>query len=138
MDYAFNKGGRMAFHVVGLSDEQFSATAGSFYDFILKVLNTASRRTMQQAALDRGNYKAKTILEVRTLAAYEDDGLPSGFEDYTELFFFNNPALAECNAAGMKYPVIKQITEEDMPPNAGIVCRVPLYLHNDFVANSKV
>ena len=99
----------------------------------MNVLQSASFGTLQAAASDRARYPAKTVLEVRSLAAFEDGGLPAGFENYMDLFYFNNPALGECQAAGMPLKVIG--TTAEPPENAGILLRLPLYLHQDVVAN---
>lgn len=127
----------MAFHVIGLTRDQFFSTGGSTCELIIKALSATSWRSMQLAARAPLEYPAKTILEVFSLAAFEDGALPEGFEAYEELFFFNNPALFECQAAGMTYPVIREISAEQIPPRASIICRVPVYLHRDVVANLK-
>jgi hypothetical protein len=100
----------------------------------MNVLQAASFDTLQAAARDRANYPAKTVMEVRSLAAFEDGGLPAGFENYMELFHFNNPALGECQAAGMPLKVIGRTAEPR--ENAGILLRLPLYLQQNIVANT--
>jgi hypothetical protein len=55
---------------------------------------------MQAAAHDRGNYTGKTVMEVHMIANFESEGFPEGYDDYTELFYLNNPALAVCQQAG--------------------------------------
>jgi hypothetical protein len=54
---------------------------------------------------------------------------------YTELFLCSMPALAICQSAGTKYPVIKEIPDNELPPFADALSRLPLYLRRDTVAN---
>ncbi len=35
----------------------------------------------------------------------------------------------------MNYPIIKQIEDTDLPLNAGMLSRLPLYLNRDIVAD---
>lgn len=125
----------MTYHIVGFTEKEFFDSVGGISDRILRTLQAASLRSMQAAARDRASYPAKTVMEVRTIAAFEHGGLPEGFNQYMELFYFNNPALGECQGAGMQLNVIGTCTSEELPEDAGILLRIPLYLHQSMVPN---
>ncbi|MEK7404474.1 MAG: hypothetical protein AAB225_05150 [Acidobacteriota bacterium] len=125
----------MAYHIVGFTEREFFDSVGGVSDRILRTLQEASFRSMQAAARDRVSYVGKRVMEVRTIAAFEDGGLPAEFNQYMELFYLNDRALEECQAAGMQLKVIGTCATEGLPENAGILLRLPLYLQQSTVPN---
>jgi hypothetical protein len=108
----------MAYHVIGLTRDQFFQTEGIIHDSIGRVLAAESRRTMALALRDQ-TYNMRTLIDCLTMDALQPGGLPTGYDQYHEIFLFNNPALGLCRAAGMNYPVIGTFEEAICQRDAG-------------------
>jgi uncharacterized protein YozE (UPF0346 family) len=124
----------MTYNIVGLTDEEFAATVGGTASKISEIIRRASYSTMEDRKRNRHAYPAKTIMEVQTIARFEDAAFPKQFSDYTELLYLNNPALAACQNAGMQLRVIRQCEDREVPMEAGVFVRRPLYLHESVLA----
>jgi hypothetical protein len=124
----------MALHIVGFTKQEFFDSIGGNCGQIMDALQAEFFRTMQAAARDPQSYTAKTVMEVHTIADFEPGGFPEGYDDYIELFYLNNPALAICQQAGVvPLRLIATCEQADLPQNTGLLVRLPLYLHRDQV-----
>ena len=121
-----------AYAVVGITEEEFIHSD----DMPLRVIHDVMDAVRTACATSMKNIKDMHARGVRIghadMMVYSrdaiSDGPLEGFESYVSLLFINKAAQAACNLAGVPLKVIDQIDDDRLPPQVGLLVRMPLYV----------
>jgi hypothetical protein len=120
-----------AYAVVGITEEEFIHSADMPLRIIHDVMDAvrtacASSLNTLPALRTKGARIARADMVVYSRDAYSEGPLES-FETYVSLLFINKPAQAACDDAGIRLKIMNEIDEESLPPQVGLLVRMPRY-----------
>ena len=121
-----------AYAVVGITEEEFIHAD----DMPLRVIHDVMDAVRTACASSMATIKDMRTRGARVghadMAVYSRDAISEGplegFENYVSLLFINKAAQAACKQAGITLKIIDEIEEDRLPPQVGLLVRMPLYL----------